>query len=167
MVHITTHIHAHTLARTYPRHIAHPGSVGVYEESLNTDMVLCITKTLLHDFDPLKHQFYIVKLGFTGVYIIFLISVKKHNLCFEQKYEKHQNLLSENFHFYWVKLSVYLNRYVFVMAYKSGWILFPSFHTRETILWLPVCLPVHLSPSKKGFSLETKKLFSSGVDSLL
>ena len=34
----------------------------------------CITKTYLYNFDPLKSHFYIVKLGFTGVYIIFLIS---------------------------------------------------------------------------------------------
>ena len=31
-------------------------------------------KTCLYNFDPLKPHFYIVKLGFTGVYIIFLIS---------------------------------------------------------------------------------------------
>ena len=38
-----------------------------------------------------------------------------HNLCFEQKYEKYQIVLSENFHFLVVKFSVYLNRFVFVM----------------------------------------------------
>ena len=70
-----------------------------------------ITKTCLYDFYPLKPHFYTVKLGFTGVYIIFLISAQKHilyvlvrvtsthNLCFEQKHEKYQNFLSENFHF--------------------------------------------------------------------
>ena len=36
-----------------------------------------ITKTRLYNFDPLKPHFYIVKLGFTRVYIIFLISDKK------------------------------------------------------------------------------------------
>ena len=52
-----------------------------------------ITKTCLYNFDPLKPHFYIVKLGFTGVYIIFLISTQKyrlwvlirtasHNICF-------------------------------------------------------------------------------------
>ena len=52
-----------------------------------------ITKTYPYNFDPLKSHFYIVKLGFTGVYIIFLISAQKrrlwvlvrtstHNLCF-------------------------------------------------------------------------------------
>ena len=35
-----------------------------------------ITKTYLYNFDPLKLHFYIVKLGFTGVYIIFLISAR-------------------------------------------------------------------------------------------
>ena len=67
-----------------------------------------ITKTRLYNFDPLQPHFYIVKLGFTGVYIIFLISTQKHrlwvlvrtasaivltsthNLCFEQEYEKYQ-----------------------------------------------------------------------------
>ena len=39
-----------------------------------------ITKTRLYNFDPLKPHFYIVKLGFTGVYIIFLILLKKHRL---------------------------------------------------------------------------------------
>ena len=88
-----------------------------------------ITKTCLYNFDPLKPHFYIVKLGFTGVYIIFLIFAQKHrlwvlgeavltsthNLCFEQKYEKYHSFLSENFHFLVVKFSVYLNRHVFVM----------------------------------------------------
>ena len=40
-----------------------------------------ITKTCLYNFYPLKPHFYIVKLGFTGVYINFLISAQKHRLC--------------------------------------------------------------------------------------
>ena len=58
-----------------------------------------ITKTCLYNLDPLKSHFYAVKLGFTGVYIIFLISAQKHRLwvggsneypqsIFEQKYEE-------------------------------------------------------------------------------
>ena len=39
-----------------------------------------ITKTYLYNFDPLKPHFYIAKLGFTGVYIIFLIFAQKHRL---------------------------------------------------------------------------------------
>ena len=39
-----------------------------------------ITKTYLYNFDPLKPHFYLVKMGFTGVYIIFLISAQKHRL---------------------------------------------------------------------------------------
>ena len=35
-----------------------------------------ITKTCLYNFDHLKPHFDIVKLGFTGVYIIFLISAQ-------------------------------------------------------------------------------------------
>ena len=33
-----------------------------------------ITKTCLYNSDPLEPHFYIVKLGFTGLYIILLIS---------------------------------------------------------------------------------------------
>ena len=70
-------------------------------------MFCYLMKTYLYNFDPLKPHFYIVKLGFTGVYIIFLISAQNieygyslepphrdetvltstHNLRFEQKYE--------------------------------------------------------------------------------
>ena len=37
---------------------------------------MIITKTRLYNFDPLKLHFYIVKLGFTGVNIIFLFLLK-------------------------------------------------------------------------------------------
>ena len=39
-----------------------------------------ITKTCLYNFDPLKSHFYTVKLGFTGVFFIVLISAQKHRL---------------------------------------------------------------------------------------
>ena len=39
-----------------------------------------------------------------------------HNLCFEKKYEKYKNFLSENFPFLVVKFSIYLNSLVFVMV---------------------------------------------------
>ena len=85
---------------------------------------LNITKRRLYNFDPLKPHFYIVKLGLTGVYIIFLISAKNidcgyslepldravltstHNLCFEQKYEKYQSFSFENFQFLEMKFSI-------------------------------------------------------------
>ena len=38
-----------------------------------------------------------------------------HNLCFEQKYEKYQSFLFENFQVFEVKFSIYLNKRVFVM----------------------------------------------------
>ena len=81
-----------------------------------------ITKTCLYNFDPLKPHFYIVKLGFAGVYIIFLIYAKNIDCGYsleppkyEQKYEKYQNFLSENFQFLVVNCSIYLNRHVSVM----------------------------------------------------
>ena len=39
-----------------------------------------------------------------------------HDLCFEQKYEKKSEFLSENFQFLEVKFSIYLNRRVFLMV---------------------------------------------------
>ena len=34
---------------------------------------ICITKTYLYNFDPLKPHFYIIKLGFTGVYFFLFL----------------------------------------------------------------------------------------------
>ena len=39
-----------------------------------------IMKTRPYNFDLLKPHFYIVKLGFTAVYFIFLIFAQKHRL---------------------------------------------------------------------------------------
>ena len=87
-----------------------------------------ITKTRLYNFDPLKPHFYIVKLGFTGVYIIFLISAQNTDCWYSLKpprrggsneYPQWKNIrvfLSENFHFLVVNFSVILNRHVFVMV---------------------------------------------------
>ena len=55
------------------------GLRSTHEETLHL-WLFNITKTYLYNFDPLKPHFYIVKLGFTGVYIIFLISAQKHRL---------------------------------------------------------------------------------------
>ena len=38
--------------------------------------------TPIYNVDPLKPHFYIEKLGFTGVYIIFLTSAQKHRLWY-------------------------------------------------------------------------------------
>ena len=73
-----------------------------------------ITKTCLYNVDPLKPHFYIVKLGFTGVYIIFLIYAQNIdcgyalepplastlNRCFVQKFEKYQNFYLKIFIFW-------------------------------------------------------------------
>ena len=48
-----------------------------------------------------------------------VVLTSTHSLCFEQKYEKYQNFLSENFQFLVVKFLVYLNRHVFVMKDKK------------------------------------------------
>ena len=48
---------------------------NLYKIDLILLLSVFITKTYLYNSDPLKPHFYIVKLGFIGVYIIFLISV--------------------------------------------------------------------------------------------
>ena len=98
-----------------------------------------ITKTCLYNFDPLKPHFYIVKLGFTRVYIIFLISAQKHGLwvlvrsasarrfwgvptiyVLSKNMKTIQSLffLFENVQILEVKFSIYLNRRVFVMRFE-------------------------------------------------
>ena len=49
-----------------------------------------------------------------------MVLTSTHNLCFEQKYEKYQNFLSENVHVLMVKFSVYLNSNVFVMCFVGS-----------------------------------------------
>ena len=83
-----------------------------------------ITETCLYNVDPLKPQFYIVKLGFTGVYIIVISaqnadcgyllelphwgsSNKYSQSAFWAKIWKISKFLTENFHFLVVKFSVY------------------------------------------------------------
>ena len=89
----------------------------------------CITKTRLYNFDTLKPHFYIVKLGFTGVCIIFLISAQTHRLWVLvttaarrflrvptiyvlSRNMKNISFLSEHFQFLEVKFSIYLNKRV-------------------------------------------------------
>ena len=55
------------------------GSVQFGILETNNLQMVC-TKTFLCNSDHLKPHFYIVKLGFTRVYTIFLIFVQKHRL---------------------------------------------------------------------------------------
>ena len=80
-----------------------------------------ITKTYLYKFDPLKPNFYIVKLGFTWVYIIFLVSAQNIDCGYSlephwqggsNQYQqsmfweiwKISEFLSENFQFFGVEI---------------------------------------------------------------
>ena len=84
---------------------------------------LFITKIYLYTFDPLKPHIYIVKLGFTGVYmyIIYLISAQKHRLWVLVRTAS-PSFLSENFQVLELNFSVYLNRRVFVMFGSVLWL---------------------------------------------
>ena len=96
--------------------------------TLHWSTKLNITKTYLYNVDPLKPHFYIVKLGFTGVYVIFLISAQKFRLCVPTIYVLSKNMKNIRI-FIWkfssflvVKFSVYLNRLVFVMTTTTEWV---------------------------------------------
>ena len=120
-----------------------------------TDSKGSITKTCLYNFDPLKPHFYIVKLGFTGLYEAVLTST--HNLCFEHKYEKYQSFLSENFQFLEVKFSIYLNRRVFVMIiknYKSSYT-----HASAGVPLCPVLFLIYINDIADSF-LSLSRLFA-------
>ena len=108
--------------------------------TLPLQMLLSITKTCLYNFDPLKHHFYIAKLGFPGVYFIFLYLLKNIDCGYSlepprrggsNKYPQSMfwaEIWKISEFFIWkfsiflvVKFSVYLNRRVFVMGSILCW----------------------------------------------
>ena len=110
----------------------------IWSQYFTYQYYIYITKTHLYNIDPLKPHFYIVKLGFTGVYIIFLSSAQNIDYgylleppCRGGSNEYPQSMfwaeiwkISEFFiwefsFFLVVKFSVYLNRHVFVMKYTA------------------------------------------------
>ena len=105
-----------------------------------TNATYDITKTYLYNFDTLKPHFYIVKLGFTVVYIIFLISAQNidcrcslepprrgssneyHNLCFWAEIWKISGFfLSENFQILEVKFLIYFRKETIDAQTKKNW----------------------------------------------
>ena len=65
------------MSKAEKAHFGWPMMQSFFMRTTKTLTSLCgctITKTCPYYFDPLKPYIYIVKLGFTGVYIIFLIS---------------------------------------------------------------------------------------------
>ena len=138
-------------------------------------------KTCLCNFDPLKPHFYIVKLGFTGVYIIFLISAQKHRLwvlvrtasprrfqrvptiyVLSSNMKNIQNFLSENFPFLVVKFSIYLNRRVFVMTDEPNSLIMlmtalqmSKLQTNVQILYLFVFFIAHDTSRKHTYIIMT------------
>ena len=129
-----------------------------------------IAKTCPYNVAPLKPHFYIIKLGFTGVYIIFLISVKNIDCGYSlepprrggsNEYPKSMfwaeiwkisEFLSGNFHFLVVKFSVYLNRRVFVMNLKPV-VLEVQYSTNDCMhypcQWYIKLITVRVHPNRK------------------
>ena len=107
-----------------------------------------ITKTCLYNIDPLKPHFYLVKLGFAGVYIIFLIFAQHidcgytlepsrrgssngytQSMFWADIWKKYQSFISKIFQFLEVKFSIYLNKLVFVMKISTPISKAPQFWT--------------------------------------
>ena len=98
-----------------------------------TEICDCITKTCLYNFDPLKLQFYIVKLGYAGIYIIFHISSQNIDCgyllepprrggsneypqsMFWPEIWKISKFFIWKFSVFGGEIFIYLNRHVFVM----------------------------------------------------
>ena len=108
--------------------------VAWHYDTCTMQIKLPITKTCLYKIDPLKPHFYIVKLGFTGVYIIFLNFTQNvdcgyplepphrggsneypQSMFWAEIWTISEFFLSENFPFLEVKFSIYLNTLVVVM----------------------------------------------------
>ena len=111
--------------------------------------------------NPLKPHFYIVKLGFTGVYIIFLISSKNidcgyslepprrggsneytQSMFWAEIWKILEFFLSENFKFLEVKFSIYLKRRVYVMVL----VLRIHYSSLNTQLQTYVCSAIQYRP---------------------
>ena len=77
----TIHLHENLLKDLSQYNKARRDEVGVYCLWVLLEMLLVIsfTKTYLYNFDPLKLHFYIVKLGFKGYKLFFLISAQNIN----------------------------------------------------------------------------------------
>ena len=109
------------------------------QRRLRPENGLLLTKTCLYNVDPLKPHYYIVKLGFTGVYLFFLFlfenidcgyslepprrggSKEYPQFMFWAEIWKISEFLSENFiwkfsFFGDKKNPIYLNNLVFVMS---------------------------------------------------
>ena len=88
-------------------------------------------QTCLYNFDPLKPHFYVVKLGFTLIYIVFLIAAQikdcgyslepprqggsneyQQSMVWEEIWKKKSDRFIWKFSFLMVKFSVHLNRRV-------------------------------------------------------
>ena len=106
-VYIIFLISAQNIDCGYSLELPHRGSSNEYPQSMFWAETRKILAFLTENFPFLGYKiFNIFELGFTGVYIIFLISAQKHrlwvlvrtevaltsthNLCFEQNYEKYQ-----------------------------------------------------------------------------
>ena len=85
--------------------------------SLGPDLVVSYMGAVQreHFFLRLMGTFTYFFLFYANIKFVEAVLTSTHNLCFEQKYEKYQSFLSENFQFLEVKFSLYLNRHVFVM----------------------------------------------------
>ena len=130
------------------RHIYHHSIVVVHntlcgmKNNTRHDIWFClfiIMKTYLYNFGPLKPHFYIVKLGFTRVYIIFLITAQKHRL--------------------WVMANAYLSKLPFPLWYLEI--------ICSIMAVIELCAIEHTSVFLKHLKLLVKYCETNKVNSIL
>ena len=79
-----------------------------------------ITKTCLYNFDPLKPHFYIEKLGFTGVYIIFLFSAQKIDCGYSLEPPRRGGSNEYLQSMFWAEIWKILEFYIWKLSFFGG-----------------------------------------------
>ena len=93
--------------------------LNIFYKVPHENYIFLITKTRLYNFDPRKPHLYVVKLGFTGEYIIFLISVQNIDCGYslEQPHRGHSNEYPQSM--FWA--DIWKNIRVFYLKIFSFW----------------------------------------------
>ena len=109
------------------------------------------------------------------------ILTSTHKLFFEQKYEKYQKFLSENFNFLVAKFSVYLNRHIFVifsqtkefdysrkvLIFMRIYLFHTQGHSQNGIISTHIDNNMPLTASEIRATLKGKNLVSEEANSFL
>ena len=83
-----------------------------------------ITKTYLYNFDPLKPHFYIVKLGFAGVQVIFLISAQNMDCGYSLELPRRGGSNEYPQSMFWAEIWKLSQYFIWKFKIFGGWIFY-------------------------------------------